>query len=154
MQSLIRLYSGLTHRLEEAGHALGMVGIRLLLAWEYWESGVMKFTGENWFSDIQEDFPFPFNVVPADISWFLATWSELLGAIALVIGLATRFFSASLIILTLVAWASVHAGNGYIVCDNGFKLPLMCLVMFVPLLLNGAGKLSLDYWLERRLMAR
>lgn len=73
--------------------------------------------------------------------------SELIGAVALVIGLGTRFFSLSLIILTIVAWASVHAGNGY-------KLPLMYLVMFVPLLLSGPGKLSLDhYWLARRFMA-
>jgi len=76
----------------------------------------------------------------------------LFGALALLIGLGTRFFSASLIILTLVAWASVHAGNGYNVCDNGFKLPLMYLLMLVPLLLSGPGKLSLDYWLARKFM--
>ena len=70
------------------------------------------------------------------------------------IGLATRFFSLSLIILTLVAWASVHAGNGYNVCDNGYKLPVLYLVMLVPLLLSGPGKLSLDDWLARRLMMR
>jgi putative oxidoreductase len=121
------------------------MGLRLLLAWEFWESGVEKFNGDNWFADIQGDFPFPFNLVPVDISWFLSTWSELIGAVALVIGLGTRFFSLSLIILTIVAWASVHAGNGY-------KLPLMYLVMFVPLLLSGPGKLSLDHWLSRHLM--
>jgi putative oxidoreductase len=128
------------------------MGLRLLLAWEFWESGVEKFNGDNWFADIQGDFPFPFNLVPVDISWFLSTWSELIGAVALVIGLGTRFFSLSLIILTIVAWASVHAGNGYNVCDNGYKLPLMYLVMFVPLLLSGPGKLSLVHWLSRRLM--
>jgi len=38
------------------------------------------------------------------------------------------------------------------VCENGYKLPLMYLVMFVPLLLSGPGKLSLDQWLSQRLM--
>ncbi len=152
MNSIIHLYAGLTARLNHAGSYLGLMGLRLLLAWEFWESGVEKFNGDNWFADIQGDFPFPFNLVPVDISWFLSTWFELIGAVALVIGLGTRFFSLSLIILTIVAWASVHAGNGYNVCDNGFKLPLMYLVMFVPLLLSGPGKLSLDYWLSRRLM--
>jgi len=95
--------------------------------------------------------PFPFSILPPDLSWFLATWSELLGAVALVVGLGTRFFSASLIILTVVAWMAVHAGNGYNVCDNGFKLPLIYLVLFVPLLLNGAGKLSLDHWISRQI---
>ncbi|MDP2266668.1 MAG: DoxX family protein [Thiobacillus sp.] len=153
MHAIVNLYAGLTARLDQAGSCLGLLGIRLLLAWEFWEAGVQKFTGENWFINIQEDFPFPFSIVPVDISWFLATWSELLGAVALVIGLGTRFFSVSLIILTIVAWASVHSGNGYNVCDNGYKLPLMYLVMFVPLLLSGPGKLSLDHWMARRFMA-
>lgn len=152
MNAIVNMYAGLTTRLDQAGSYLGLLGIRLLLAWEFWEAGVQKFTGENWFINVQEDFPFPFNIVPVDISWLLATWSELLGAVALVIGLGTRFFSVSLIILTIVAWVSVHSGNGYNVCDNGYKLPLMYLVMFVPLLLSGPGKLSLDHWLARRFM--
>ena len=110
----------------------------------------MKFSGENWFAGVQDAFPFPFNLLPVDLSWQLATWSELIGAIALVLGLGTRFFSFSLIIVTIVAWAAVHAGNGYNVCSNGWKLPLMYLVMFIPLLLGGAGKLSLDHWLSSR----
>ncbi|OZA28142.1 MAG: hypothetical protein B7X93_07900 [Hydrogenophilales bacterium 17-61-9] len=153
MHAIVHFYAGLTTRLDQAGSYLGLLAIRLLLAWEFWEAGVQKFTGENWFIDIQENFPFPFNVVPVDISWFLATWSELLGAVALAIGLGTRFFSVSLIILTIVAWVSVHSGNGYNVCDNGYKLPLMYLAMLVPLLLSGPGKLSLDRWLARRFMA-
>ena len=153
MNAIVNLYAGLSTLLNLAGSYVGVLGLRLLLAWEFWEAGVMKYTGENWFIHIQENFPFPFSVVPVDISWFLATWSELLGAVALVIGLGTRFFSVSLIILTIVAWASVHAGNGYNVCDNGYKLPLMYLVMFVPLLLSGPGKLSLDHWLAHRFMA-
>jgi len=153
MHAIVNLYAGLTTRLDQAGSCLGLLAIRLLLAWEFWEAGVQKYTGENWFINIQGSFPFPFSVVPVDISWSLATWSELIGAVALVIGLGTRFFSVSLIILTIVAWVSVHAGNGYNVCDNGYKLPLMYLVMFVPLLLSGPGKLSLDHWLARRFMA-
>lgn len=154
MNAAVNLYTSLTTWLNLAGSHVGLLGLRLVLAWEFWEAGIMKHGGNNWFVDIQDDFPFPFSVMPVDISWFLATWSELLGAVALVIGLATRFFSLSLIILTLVAWASVHAGNGYNVCDNGYKLPLLYLVMLVPLLLSGPGKLSFDYWLARRLMMR
>jgi putative oxidoreductase len=154
MNQLVSLYATLTTGLSQAGSYIGLLGLRLLLAWEFWEAGVEKFNGENWFADIQDAFPFPFSVVPVDISWFLATWTELIGAVALAIGLGTRFFSLSLIMLTIVAWASVHAGNGYNVCDNGFKLPLIYLLMFVPLLLSGPGKLSLDHWLARRFMAR
>jgi putative oxidoreductase len=137
--------------LNEMGLWIGPLGLRLLLAYEFWVAGVEKFSGENWFADIQDQFPFPFNLVPADISWQMATWSELIAPVLLVLGLGTHFASLALIGLTVVAWASVHAGNGYNVCDNGFKLPLMYLVMFVPLLLSGAGKLSLDHLLARKL---
>ncbi len=139
--------------LNRGGDYLSLLGLRLLLAWEYGESGVVKLRGENWFHHIKEDFPFPFNVVSTDISWFLATWSELLGAVALAIGFATRLFGVSLIVLTLVAWYSVHAGHGYNVCDNGFKLPLMFLIMFIPLVLSGPGKLSIDHLLLKRMQS-
>ncbi|MDH5648125.1 MAG: DoxX family protein [Gammaproteobacteria bacterium] len=137
-----------TDKLNWLGQYVAGLVLRLLLAWEFWEAGIEKFRGENWFADIQGNFPFPFSVIPADISWFLATWTEILGAVGLVLGLATRFWSAGLIILTVVAWSSVHAGNGYNVCDNGFKLPLMYLIMFIPLLTQGAGKASLDHWIS------
>jgi putative oxidoreductase len=148
--AIIPLWNRTTDLLDEAGRWLAPLGLRLLLAWEFWESGIEKFRGENWFADIQGDFPFPFSVLPADLSWWLATWSELLGGIALVLGFGTRIFSAQLIVVTVVAWYAVHAGNGYNVCDNGYKLPLIYLVMFLPLLLSGPGKASLDHWIKQR----
>ena len=133
-----------------AADLFGLLGIRLVLAWEYGDAGVKKWQGSNWFEHVQSDFPFPFSVVPVEVNWLLATWSELLGALALAVGLATRFVGISLFILTIVAWVSVHAGNGYNVCDHGFKLPLIFMVMLVPLILSGAGTLSLDYLLLKR----
>jgi len=35
-------------------------------------------------------------------------------------------------------------------CFSNDKLPLIFLVMLWPLMLNGAGRLSLDAWLGRR----
>jgi putative oxidoreductase len=139
--------------LDQIGGWLGMLGIRLLLAYEFGMAGLEKLRGDNWFADIQGDFPFPFSRVPVDISWLLATWTELVGAAALAIGLGTRFWTVSLLILDLVAWLSVHGANGYNVCDNGYKLPLMYLVMLLPLVLWGPGRLSIDHairgWLDR-----
>ncbi len=154
MESTAPTTPALHHRLRlfvnRGGELFGLLGIRLLLAWEYGEAGLTKFRGNNWFGHVQSDFPLPFSVLPVELNWLLATWSELLGAVALALGFATRFFGISLFILTAVAWASVHAGNGYNVCYNGFKLPLMYLVMLVPLILSGPGKLSLDDWWLRR----
>jgi putative oxidoreductase len=151
-------------RLDLAGLWLGLLSLRLLLGWDFFESGLEKFQGENWFAEISDRFPFPFNVVPVAFSWQLSTWFELIGAIALVIGIGTRFFSASLFVLTVVAIASVHwphswsslgeLAQGYVFTDQGhgnFKLPMLFLGMLLPLMLMGPGRLSLDAWLRARL---
>ncbi len=151
MHQAIDLYKRATDSLARLGNAIAPLALRLLLAWEFGTAGVEKLRGQNWFADIHDRFPFPFGLVPVEASWFLATWSELVGAALLAVGLATRFTSAALMVLTLVAWAAVHAGLGYNVCQNGWKLPLIFLVLFVPLLLNGAGTLSLDHLIGRRL---
>jgi len=150
MEAVFTLCRTTVSLLDKLHGSLSPLALRLLLAYEYWESGLMKFRGENWFADIQDKFPFPFNLIPADVNWQLATWSELIGAVALLVGLGTRFFSFSLIVVTVVAWAAVHAGNGYNVCDNGWKLPLFYLALFLPLALGGGGKLSLDHWISSR----
>lgn len=146
------------------GMLLGLLSLRLLLAWDFFESGLEKLHGDNWFADIQGRFPFPFDLVPPEISWQMATWFELIGGIALLLGLATRFFSLSLIILTLVAIASVHwpeqwqtwaeLMQGYGFTDKGFgnfKLPVLFIGMLLPLLLMGPGRLSLDAWIRGRI---
>lgn len=153
MNKIIIFWSLLVKKLNILGDFLPQLGLRFLLAYEFWESGMEKYSGENWFAQAMEEFPFPFNLVPVDISWFLATWSELIGAVALVVGLGTRFWAASLIILDIVAWYSVHAGHGYNVCDNGYKLPLIYLILFLPLLFAGPGKVSIDHLIAKRFAA-
>ncbi|MBF4101954.1 DoxX family protein [Mannheimia haemolytica] len=123
-------------------NGLGFLVLRLFLAYEFFEAGLSKLNGENWFASIQESFPFPFNVLPADLSWAIASGAEILLPILLTLGLFTRFSALGLMILTAVAWYAVHAGNGYNVCNNGYKMALIYLVMLVPLLLQGAGSLS------------
>jgi putative oxidoreductase len=141
--------------------------IRLIVGYEFLDSGLVKFNGENWFADIQDQFPFPFSVVPVDISWQMSTWFEILGGIAVMIGLATRFFSLSLVILTIVAIAAVHwpsewhglaeLAQGYVLTDDGhgnYKLPLILLVMLTPLILCGPGKASIDAWIYKRFLSK
>lgn len=154
MNTLIRTAKPLFTGLDRIGEWLPQLGLRALIAYEFWGSGVEKWRGENWFGDVMHMFPFPFNVVPTDISWAIATWSELIGAVALAFGLGTRFFATTFIILDLVAWYTVHAGLGYNVCDNGFQLPLMYLILLLPLLFSGAGKASVDHLLATRFAQR
>jgi putative oxidoreductase len=153
-------YNSAVNILEKFNTWLPQLALRFILAWEFGEAGFEKLHGENWFAHIS--FPFPFNLVSPEFSWGLATFFEIIGAFALVLGLATRFFTTSLIILTIVAIASVHwpdswstfseLWKGYAISDKGFgnyKLPLLYLIMFLPLLFGGAGKLSLDHLINR-----
>lgn len=128
----------------------GLLVLRLFLAYEFFEAGLEKLNGENWFASIQDSFPFPFNVLPADLNWAIATGAEIILPILLVLGLFTRFSAIGLMILTAVAWYAVHAGNGYNVCDNGYKMALIYLVMLVPVLMQGVGALSLDFLLQKK----
>ena len=150
MQAILSLGCKVTGLLDRLGEFAPQLLFRLFIAYEFMEAGIEKFRGENWFHDFKGEFPFPFNIIPADLSWFLATWSEIAGGAAIAVGFATRFSAASLIILDIVAWYSVHADNGYNVCSNGFKLPLIYLMILIALLLSGPGKASIDHFIKNR----
>ncbi len=165
METLIRLTNQVIGKLESAGDWVALLLIRLLLAYEFGKAGLMKFNGNNWFANYQDDFLFPFNVVPVEVSWFLATWAEILGSICLVVGLFTRFWAISLIVLTLVAISGVHwpadwsglseLWESYAIsrksdAHGNFRIPLLFIAMLLPLVFRGAGKLSLDHILARR----
>jgi putative oxidoreductase len=146
--------------LDRHGKELAPIFLRLLLTYEFGEAGMEKLRGDNWFADLA--FPFPFNLLSADINWMLATGLEVIAPIALALGFMTRFFSAALMVLTIVAIAAVHwpaewhtlaeLWKGYAITDQGhgnFKLPLMYLLMLATLLFGGAGRLSIDARLGR-----
>lgn len=168
MQAIYQLstiYQTITKELNCVGRWLSPLVLRVFVAWEFSEAGFEKLNGTNWFADIQ--FPFPFSLLPPDISWGMAIFFEVVGAIAIALGFATRFFAISLFILTIVAIASVHwpsewhtlsdllsgyrftdkAGDGF----GNYKLPLIYMIALLPLILNGAGKLSMDTLMTRLL---
>ena len=153
-------YDGLTARLRAIGDWFWPTGLRLVLFWEFWEAGLRKYRGENWFADIpwagwQKNFPFPFDQLSTDLNWLLATWGELALSALLLFGLFTRFAAMSLIIVTGVATAAVHwpadwtslqeLWSGYVITadDAGnYKLPLLFVLMLLPLVFHGGGKLD------------
>ena len=159
ISSLFLLYHKTVALFSNSADQLPPLLLRLILAYEFWEAGIMKYNGENWFN--HQNFPFPFSFMSNDILWSMGTWLEIIGAIALVLGLGTRAVSLSLMILTLVAIKAVHwpaewntlseLWRGYAITNKGygnFKLPLLYLIMFLPLLFGGAGRWSLDHALN------
>ena len=141
---------GLCRSTEDCGKGISMLALRLFAAYEFGEAGLAKWRGENWFADIRDAFPFPFDLLPAGLSWNLAMGAELVVPVLLVLGLLTRLGALALMVLTAVAWYAVHAGNGYNVCDNGYKMALIYIVVLIPILLQGAGCLSMDALLKKR----
>lgn len=163
--SVFNFHDAITSRLRVSGEYVWPLALRLILAWEFLEAGLTKLNGQNWFADIpwadwQKGFPLPFDLMPVNLNWLIATWSELVFASMLLLGLFTRFTAISLLIITAVATAAVHwpsdwgslaeLWSGYVITPNGagnFKLPLLFVVMLLPLVFNGGGKISLDHLL-------
>lgn len=78
----------------------------------------------------------------------LAAYSELLGGLALVLGLGVRVAAVFVGFTMLVAAFKVHwpVFSG----PKSMEFPLNLLVANVALFLTGAGRLSLDEWLASR----
>ncbi len=158
-----KFYDTITSRLRMSGDYVWPLALRLILAWEFYEAGMSKLQGTNWFADIpwagwQKGFSFPFDQIPVDLNWSLATFSELAFAALLALGLFTRFAAISLVVVTAVATAAVHwpaewsslaeLWSGYVITPDGtgnYKIPLLFVVMLLPLVFHGGGRLSLDH---------
>ena len=92
---------------------LGPLALRLYLAPVFWVAGTNKLDGMdnviNWFGNPDWGLGLPF---PALMAW-LAVSTEVLGAIALLVGFATRWFCIPLMIQMIVAATMVHWHNGW-----------------------------------------
>lgn len=170
MEKLKNLWQSIVDILEPVGDWVALLPIRLLMAYEFGKAGLMKFNASEtlwgdvpgWFANSLENFPFPVSLFPASFNWFMVTWVEILGGAALLLGLFTRFWAFGLLVVTWVAILGVHwpddysslaeLWKGYAVTDKGFgnfRIPLLFLVMLIPLVLKGPGKLSIDHLLSK-----
>jgi len=171
MKQLHAYWKRVVNVLEPTGDWVALLPIRLLMAYEFGGAGLKKLNASDtlwgdvptWFANSLENFPFPISLFPASFNWFMVTWIEILGGFALVLGLFTRFWAFSLVIVTWVAILGVHwpddysslaeLWKGYAVSNEGFgnyRIPLLFMAMLLPLVFKGAGKLSLDHLLARR----
>jgi uncharacterized membrane protein YphA (DoxX/SURF4 family) len=92
---------------------LGPLALRLYLVPVFWVAGMNKVNGFDnivaWFGNPDWGLGLPFPTLMAG----LATGAEVIGAVALLIGLAVRWMSIPLMITMLVAMFSTHWENGW-----------------------------------------
>lgn len=91
-------------------------------------------------------FADPIGIGPA-ASLALAVFAEVLCSILLIFGIATRFAVIPLLITMLVAVLIVHS-------DDAFRVKEMALIylsVFISILIAGAGKISIDNLIYKKI---
>jgi putative oxidoreductase len=83
-------------------------------------------------------------LAPGYLMALLAGSAEFFGGLALVIGLLVRPAAAVLAVTMLVAIVTVHLANGFFMSNNGYEFALALMAISLVVLVEGAGKLSLD----------
>ena len=114
MQKLIAFYycarNALFARLRHF-EGLPPLALRLYLVPVFWMAGTTKLSGMDgviaWFGD-GLGLPFP------TLMAYLATYTEVIGAVLLALGLATRWIAIPLMVTMLVAALTVHWDNGWL----------------------------------------
>ena len=81
---------------------------------------------------------------------FLVIFIEFVGAIALILGIASRIWAASIIVLMTGIILSSHLDNGFFMNwfgnqkGEGFEYHLLVIGLCAAIIVNGGGKYSLD----------
>ncbi len=155
--------TSIAHNAREHADGWGLLALRLFVAQEFVQAGWMKLsaglTAPEWFAGL--DFPPLLAWLGPDLNWAAAGFGEVALGLALALGLAGRLAALGLLFITWVAVYTVHfdlgwAGWNQIDTDDGlcFMLPRMRALMLLAILLQGAGRLSLDAWLGTRWVRR
>ncbi len=143
MKAIIKTYDRFSDSISMAAD-LPLLFLRLVLAYGFYNPAMMKLKDVNaiggWFESM--GYPLPY------LNAYLATITEGLGVILLVLGLGTRIISVPLMIAMLVAIFTVHYANGFNAGDNGYEIPLYYLLMLFTLFIMGPGRLSVDHFIR------
>ena len=138
--SVVPLYGRLTGLLGRVPLDLPLLVARLGVAGVFFMSGRTKVTGFLTITDsarelFRTDYKIP--LIPPEIAVYLATYSEHLFPILLVLGLFTRLGALALLGMTTVIEVFVY--------PDAWPTHLSWAGLMVPLIVLGGGKWSLDW---------
>lgn len=134
-------------RIEPHGQAVVLLALRLLYGGLFAQTGWGKLTHLERTAGFFEGLGLP---AP---EWMAALVGgvELAGGLLLVAGLGTRFAAAALSTVMVTALATAHASEAFASIEKlTEQAPYPFLVATVILLAFGAGSVSVDGWLRRR----
>lgn len=143
-----RTVAWLASRLPEG---LMLLTVRVALAGVFWRSGRTKIEEGSWFT-ISDSTRFLFQEeysgvpLPSDLAAVMATISEHLFPILLVIGVLTRLSAAALLGMTMVIQIFVYP-------DAWWPVHSLWVALALVLIVRGGGLLSLDAALVKRTRA-
>lgn len=102
--------------------------------------------GWDKFGDVSavEGFLASLSVPAAGLLAWVVTLVELLGGIALVLGVMTHWAGKLLAVNMLFALILVHFKNGFLVSAGGYEFVLILLAASLSIAISGPGKHSLD----------
>jgi putative oxidoreductase len=138
------------------GSDLTPVFQRLALALVIFPHGAQKVLG--WFGGYGFDGTLAYFTgqgLPAPVV-LLVFAAEFLGPLGLVTGFLTRLSALGIGLVMLGATLTVHLPNGFFMnwmgaqAGEGFEYHLLALALAIPLVVNGAGRWSLDGLLAKR----
>jgi putative oxidoreductase len=105
----------------------------------------LVFINAGWFKVTNIDMVvggFAQSGIPAFLAYFVA-YFELIGGVAIILGLATRYVGIVLAIIMAVAIYKAHWAAGFSLQTGGYEYVLVLLLGAVSLVTSGPGKYSL-----------
>jgi putative oxidoreductase len=89
-------------------------------------------------------------LTPGYLMALLAGSGEFFGGLLLLLGLLLRPAAAVVAFTMLVALFTVHIHNGLFMANNGYEYALTLAAIAISLVISGAGKVSLDNIIARK----
>lgn len=142
-------------RVIEAGNDWSPLALRLPLGVIFVAHGAQKLFGAfgGYGLEGTGQFMESIGLTPGVLMAGAAGSAEFFGGLLLIAGLLVRPSALVLAVTMIVAILTVHIGNGLFMANNGYEFGLALLAGTVALMVSGAGRLSVDEVLGRRLEA-